>query len=137
MLGAAVLTGYTVSVYLQEDLVGTILCRMIPAAGMIYPVVRAMLLIGFWLIPAKILEGFHFLSYAGAQTLWLVTGLVSINIEVTNEISALVYAVVMTVVIIKILLPVEQKLYGKLLYVRNRENGNESLQGEMIYICEE
>ncbi len=142
MLGAAVLTGYTVSVYLQEDLVGTILCRMIPAAGMIYPVVRAMLLIGFQLILAKILEGFHFLSYAGAQTLWLcgnenivkillsaAAGLVSLKIEVTNEISALVYAVVMTVVIIKILLPVEQKLYGKLLFVRSRENESESLQG--------
>lgn len=134
LIGAVVLTGYTISVYLQEDLVGTILCRLIPAAGMVYPVVRAMLLIGFWLILAKILDGFHFLSYAGTQTLWLcgnenivkillsaAAGLVSLEIEVTNEISALVYAVVMTVVIIRVLLPVEKKLYERFLCIPDKE----------------
>lgn len=139
LIGAVVLTGYTVSVYLQEDLVGTILCRLIPAAGMVYPVVRAMLLIGFWLILAKILDGFHFLSYAGTQTLWLcgnenivkillsaAAGLVSLEIEVTNEISALVYAVVMTVVIIRVLLPVEKKLYGRFLCITDKEQESAS-----------
>ena len=126
--GAVLLTGYAVSIYLQEDIAGNLFCRVVPAAGIIYPVVRAVLLIGFNLILAKLLEGFHFLSYAGTQTLWLcgnenivktllgtAAGLVSLKIEVTGELSVLVYAAVMTVVIIKILLPAEQKLYGKCL----------------------
>lgn len=139
LIGAVLLTGYAVSIYLQEDIAGRMFCRVVPAAGIIYPVVRTMLLIGFNLILAKLLEGFHFLSYAGTQTLWLcgnenivktligtAAGLVSLKIEVTDELSVLIYAVVMTVVIIKILLPIEQKLYGKCLVksVKGHENAD-------------
>lgn len=125
--GAVLVTGYAVTVYVQEDIAGRLLLQMIPAADMIYPVLRAMLLIIFNIVLAKILEGFHFLSYAGMQTLWLcgnekivkailgaAAELVNLRIEVTNELTALLYAAVMTVVIITCLLPIEQRLYRKI-----------------------
>ena len=126
LVGAVLVTVYALTVYVQEDIAGRLLLRMIPAAGMIYPVLRAVLLIGFHMVLAKILEGFRFLSYAGTQTLWLcgnesvvkailnaAAGLVGLQIEIVNEFSALMYAVVMTVVIITGLLPIEQRLYRK------------------------
>ncbi len=126
LVGAMLVTGYAVSVYVQEDIAGRMLCLAIPAVGAVYPILRAVLLIAFHIILAKILEGFHFLSYAGTQTLWLcgnesivkiligsLAGLVGLRIEVTNEFEALLYAVVMTVVIIMVLLPIEQRLYRK------------------------
>lgn len=140
--GAVLLTGYTVLVYLQEDIAGRMFCQVVPAADIIYPVLRALLLIGFNLVLSKLLAGFHFLAYAGTQTLWLcgnesivktllgaAAGLVSLEMEVTNELSALVYAVVMTVVIVGVLLPVEQKLYDKLLSVGSGKNESGSIQG--------
>ncbi len=125
-IGAVIVTGYALSVYVQEDIAGRMLCHAIPAAGAVYPVLRAVLLIAFHIVLAKILEGFHFLSYAGTQTLWLcgnesivktllgsLAGLAGLRIEVTNEVTAFLYAVVMTIVIIMVLLPVEQGLYRK------------------------
>lgn len=127
-IGAVLVTGYAVTVYVQEDIAGNLLVRMIPAAAMVYPVLRAVLLIFFNLVLAKLLEGFHFLAYAGAQTLWLcgnesivkailgaAAELAGLRIEVTNELTALIYAAVMTVVIITCLLPIEQRLYQKII----------------------
>lgn len=128
LAGAVLVTGYAVTVYVQEDIAGKLLVRMIPAAGMVYPVLRALLLIFFNLVLAKLLEGFQYLSYAGTQTLWLcgnesivkaILGasaeLVGLRIEVSNELTALLYAAVMTVVIITCLLPVEKRLYRKII----------------------
>lgn len=131
LVGAILLTGYALSVYVQEDIVGRLLYQMIPAVDMVYPVLRATLLIGFNLILAKILGGFHFLAYAGTQTLWLcgnesivkemldaIARIVNLRIEITNELTAMLYAAVMVVVIIKWLLPIEQRLYKKDLIER-------------------
>lgn len=128
LAGAVLVTGYAVTVYVQEDIAGKLLVRMIPAAGVIYPVLRALLLIFFNLVLAKLLEGFHFLSFAGTQTLWLcgnesivkailgaAAELVGLRIEVTDELTALLYATVMTVVIITCLLPAEKWLYRKII----------------------
>lgn len=128
LAGAVLVTGYAVTVYVQEDIAGKLLVRMIPAAGVIYPVLRALLLIFFNLVLAKLLEGFHFLSYAGTQTLWLcgnesivkaimgaAAELVGLRIEVTDELTALFYTAVMTVVIITCLIPVEKRLYRKII----------------------
>lgn len=128
LAGAVLVTGYAVTVYVQADIAGKLLVRMIPAAGVIYPVLRALLLIFFNLILAKLLEGFQYLSYAGTQTLWLcgnesivkaILGasaeLVGLRIEVSNELTALLYAAVMTVVIITCLLPAEKRLYRKII----------------------
>ncbi|MCM1122054.1 MAG: acyltransferase family protein [Eubacterium sp.] len=125
-IGAVLVTGYAASVYIQRDIAGKLLCRLLPFAGAIYPVIRALLLIGFNMVLAKILEGFQFLSYAGTQTLWLcgnesivktllgtLAGLIGLRIEVTDEASALLYAAVMMLVIIVVLLPAEQRLYRK------------------------
>lgn len=126
MIGTALLTGYVVSVYLQEDIIGSVLNRVIPGVDMIYPVVRAMLIIFFNLILAKILEGFHSLSYAGTQTLWLcgnetivkkileaAASWGGIHIEIAGALPAIIYAAVMTAVVLKVLLPIEKKLYRK------------------------
>ena len=134
-IGTVAVTGYALSVYVQEDIVGGSLLRMIPAAGMIYPVLRAILLIFFNMVLAKILEGFRFLSYAGMQTLWLcgnesiVKGilgaaaeLVALRIEITNELTALLYAAVMMVVIITCLFPIEQRLYRKITGIGEKEH---------------
>lgn len=128
LAGAVLVTGYAVTVYVQADIAGKLLVRMIPVAGVIYPVLRALLLIFFNLVLAKLLKGFQFLSYAGMQTLWLcgnesivkailgaAAELVGLRIEVTNELTALLYAVVMTVVIITCLLPAEKRLYRKII----------------------
>lgn len=128
LLAGVLVTGYAVTVYVQEDIAGKLLVRMIPASGVIYPVLRALLLIFFNLVLAKLLEGFHFLSFAGTQTLWLcgnesivkailgaAAELVGLRIEVTDELTALLYAAVMTVVIITCLLPAEKWLYRKII----------------------
>lgn len=125
---AVFVTGYAVSVYVRQDIAGRLFLRVIPAADMIYPVLRAILLIIFNMVLAKILEGFRFLSYAGTQTLWLcgnesiakgilgaAAELAGLRIEVTNELTAIIYAAVMMVFIITCLLPVEQRLYRKVI----------------------
>lgn len=126
IIGTALLTGYVVSVYLQEDIIGNILNRTIPGFHMIYSVVRTMLIIFLNLILAKILEGFPPLAYAGTQTLWLcgnemvvkkileaAVSVLGMQIEITGALPAILYAAVMAVVIIRVLLPIEKKLYQK------------------------
>lgn len=126
LIGIAFLTGYVMSVYLQEDIIGNIMCRTIPGFSMIYPVVRAMLIIFLNLILAKILEDFSLLAYAGTQTLWLcgnemivklifeaAVSVLGMRIEITGTLSAIIYAAVMAAVIIRVLLPIEKKLYQK------------------------
>ncbi len=128
IIGTALLAGYVMSVYLQEDIIGNILNQTIPGFSMIYPVVRAMLIIFLNLILAKILEGFPLLAYAGTQTLWLcgnemvvkkilaaTVSVLGMQIEITGALSAVIYAAVMTVVIIRVLLPIEKKLYQQYL----------------------
>lgn len=123
LIGAGILAGYALSVYLQEDVIGRLLMR-IPGMGMIYPVIRAMLLIFCNLILAKILGKLPALSRMGAQTLWLcgnetvvkkllsaTAGILGFQIEITGALSAILYAALMAVVIMKGLLPVEKKLY--------------------------
>lgn len=124
LTGICFLAGYTLSVYLQEDIIGELLLQTIPGFHMIYPVIRAMLLIFFNLVLAKILENFHVLADMGTQTLWLcgnemivkkilsaAVEIVGLQIEITSALSAVLYAVIMSVVIIKCLLPVEKQLY--------------------------
>ena len=128
LIGMCFLAGYTLSVYLQEDIVEK-LFQTIPVFYMIYPVIRAMLLIFFNLVLAKILESFHVLADMGTQTLWLcgnemivkkilsaVVEIVGLQIEITSALSAVLYAVIMSVVIIKWLLPVERQLYQQCFF---------------------
>ena len=128
LIGITFLAGYVLSVYLQEDIIGNILNRAISGFSMIYPVVRAMLIIFFNLILAKILEGFPLLACAGTQTLWLcgnemvvkkileaAVSLLGMQIEITGVLPAIIYAAVMAAVIIRVLLPIEKKLYQKYL----------------------
>lgn len=125
MVGTALLAGYVLSIYLQEDVIAQFLYR-IPRMDMIYPLLRTMLIIIFNLILAKILGSFHFLSYMGAQTLWLcgneivvkkllnaAVEIIGLQIEITSPLSVIVYASIMAVVIIKVLMPIEKKLYQK------------------------
>ena len=126
IIGTVLLAGYVVSVYLQEDIIGNIMNRTIPGFHMIYSVVRTMLIVFLNLILAKFLESFSPLAYAGTQTLWLcgnemvvkkileaAVSVLGMQIEITGALPAILYAAVMAAIIIKILLPVEKKLYQK------------------------
>lgn len=126
LLGTCLLAGYVLSVYLQEDIVGDLLYRVLPAADIIYPILRAVLIIYLNVILAKALTGSGFLACAGAQTLWLcgnesvvkkicgaAVSIIGLQIEITSVAAGMFYAVVMTVIIMKMILPVEKKLYQK------------------------
>lgn len=128
LMGIAVLVCYTVLVYIGEDMdiASKTIYRILPAANEIYPIVRTMLLILFHLILAQLLAGFGKLADAGTQTLWLcgnefivkqifnaAVSIVGLQIAITSALGALVYAAALTAFIIKVLMPIEMKLYRK------------------------
>lgn len=125
-VGFVVLAGYVVMVYVQEDLVGQLLYRVMPEADLIYPVLRAMLLIIFNIMIAKILTSFQGLAYVGAQTLWLcgneyivktalrsAAEMLGWKIEIMNVPAAFVYVIIMIIVIIYVFVPAEKIMYQR------------------------
>lgn len=132
---AVLLAGYTLLVYMQKDVLGNALCRSIPGAGELYPVIRALLLILFQIILAKLFAGIGNLHEVGAQTLWLcgnefvvkkiftaLSEIVGLQIEITSALSAVIYACAMIWFIYKVLMPLEQKIYQRLLGILRLEN---------------
>lgn len=133
--GVVLLAGYTLLVYMQKDVLGNILSRSLPGAVEIYPVIRALLLILFNIVLAKLFVGIGNLHEVGAQTLWLcgnefvvkrifvaLANILGLQIEITSALSAVIYACVMIWFIYKALMPFEQKLYRKLLGIVRLEN---------------
>lgn len=126
--GIVLLTGYTALVYMSKDILGNVLSRSIPAGGEIYFVIRALLLIMFHIVLAKLFAGIGKLHEVGAQTLWLcgnefvvkrifaaAADIVGVQTAVTSALSAVIYACIMIWFIYKVLMPFEQKIYQRLL----------------------
>lgn len=126
--GIVLLTGYTALVYMNKDILGNVLSRSIPAGGEIYFVIRALLLIMFHIVLAKLFAGIGKLHEVGAQTLWLcgnefvvkrifaaAADIVGVQTAVTSALSAVIYACIMIWFIYKVLMPFEQKIYQRLL----------------------
>lgn len=125
---AVSLACYTLLVYMHKDVLGEALCRSIPGANAIYPVMRTLLLILFHIVLAKLLAGIGNLHEVGAQTLWLcgnefvvkrifnaIADTMGIRIGITSALAAVLYACVMIWFIYKVLMPVEKRLYHRLL----------------------
>lgn len=130
----ALLAGYTLLVYMQKDVLGNALCRSIPRMGEIYPIIRAFLLILFQIVLAKLLTGIGNLHEVGAQTLWMcgnefvvkriftaLSDIVGLQIEITSALAAVIYACAMIWFIYKVLMPLEQKVYQRLLGILRLE----------------
>lgn len=128
LAGVILLTGYVVCVYLRKDIFTIYLYQIVPQVKLIYPIIRALLLIGFQMVLAKCLVGIGSLSEVGAQTMWLcgnefvvkkiftaMADIVGVQIEINSAFSAVVYVFILICFIYKILLPLEKKLYGKCL----------------------
>lgn len=128
LVGIAALFCYVILVYTGEDinLFVKLIYYKLPVVGEIYPIIRAMLLILFNLVLARLLSGFRKLADIGAQTLWLcgnefvvkrvfdaAASILGWKITITSALAAVIYALVMTAFIIKILAPIEMKLYRK------------------------
>lgn len=128
LLGIILLTGYAVLIYLRKDIVGQLLCQTIPGMEYVYPVLRVLLLIMFHIVLAKMLVGVGQLSAIGSQTLWLcgnefvvkkilnaAADILGLEIKIASALTAILYAIVMILVICKLLLPIEKKLYQKFI----------------------
>lgn len=125
---AAFLIGYALLVYLNKDVAGQYLCGIISGIKYVYPVIRALLLIGSQIVLAKLLAEIGCLHNLGAQTMWfcgnefvvkkIFTALMDIigfQIRMKSALSAVIYAAIMIYFIYKWLLPCEKKIYYKLL----------------------
>lgn len=128
LVGIAALSSYVILVYVGEDIniIVKLIYYKLPVAGEIYPIIRAMLLILFNLVLARLLSGFRKLADIGAQTLWLcgnefvvkrifdaAASIFGWKITITSALAAVIYALVMIAFIIKVLAPIEMKLYKK------------------------
>lgn len=126
--GVALLAGYTLLVYMNKDVLGNALGRSFFGAVEIYPVIRALLLILFNIVLAKLFVGIGNLHEVGAQTLWLcgnefvvkkiftaLADILGLQIKITGALSAVIYACIMIWFIYRVLMPFEQKLYQRLL----------------------
>lgn len=133
--GVALLTGYTALVYMNKDVLGEIISRSIPMGGEIYFVLRALLLILFYVVLAKLFAGIGCFHDAGAQTLWMcgnefvvkrifsaAADIVGLQITITSALSAVIYACAMIWFIYRVLMPFEQKIYQRLLEIVRLEN---------------
>ena len=126
MASAVLLACYLVMVYTDEDFLGHLFFAL-PFADYLYPIVRAMLIISFHIILARSLaDSIPSFARMGQETLWLcgnemivkkillaAAGTVNLQITITDALSAVLYAVIMTLFILKVLLPVEKKCYAK------------------------
>lgn len=128
MLLGCFLAVYAFLIYIGQDYFWEIL-QHVPGANLVYPVFKAVLLILFHMVLAKILVPAGRIGYYGSQTLWLcanefivkkiltaLAALLGFEITVQSALTAVVYAVIMVVVIMEVLLPVEKKVYNKYLY---------------------
>ncbi|MBO5207796.1 MAG: acyltransferase [Lachnospiraceae bacterium] len=135
LVGIILLAGYVVLVYLHKDVIGKFLYQSIPGMEYVYPVIRVLLLILFNIILAKMLVGIGKLGEIGSQTLWLcgnefivkkilnaLADILGVQIKIASALSAILYAIVMVFVIIKILMPIEKKLYQRFVEILRLES---------------
>ena len=130
LIGSAILTGYVLLVYVQQDFIGTILCRDIIGMQYVYPVLRTFLLILFNIILAKLMVNVGNMHKLGAQSLWMcgnefivkkifdaIADIAGFQININSALAAVLYAVVMVLFIYYVLMPFEQKIYQRLLEI--------------------
>ena len=130
LIGSAILTGYVLLVYVQQDFISTILCRNIIGMQYVYPVLRTFLLILFNIILAKLMVNVGNMHKPGEQTLWMcgnefivkkifdaIAGIAGFQININSALAAVLYAVVMVLFIYYVLMPFEQKIYQRLLEI--------------------
>lgn len=128
LAGIVVLSCYVVLVYIGEDIdiFAKLTYHQFPVLNEIYYIVRTLLLIIFNLALAGLLAGFGKLADIGTQTLWLcgnefivkqifnaAASIFGFQITISSALAAVIYAVAMTVFIMKVLVPIEMKLYRK------------------------
>lgn len=128
LVGIVVLSCYVVLVYIGEDIdiFAKLTYHQFPVLNEIYCIVRTLLLIIFNLALVRLLAGFGKLADIGTQTLWLcgnefivkqifnaAASIFGCQITISSALAAVIYAVEMTVFIMKVLVPIEMKLYKK------------------------
>lgn len=134
-VAACLTAAYAFLVYIDKDVLWEAVSHM-PGADMICPVLRASLLILFQILLAKMLAPADRIAYYGSQTLWLcanefivkkiltaAAAILGLEITVQSALSAVVYALVMTVVIMEALVPAEKRLYEKYIRLLDRIMG--------------
>jgi fucose 4-O-acetylase-like acetyltransferase len=134
LTGVAFLLGYALLVYVRKDVVASALGQIIPGTGLVYPVIRALLLIMFQVVLARFFVGMGKLHEVGAQTLWLcgnefivkkifnaLADIAGFQIVITSALSAILYAGIMVCFIYKVLMPFEKKIYGRFLEIIIKE----------------
>lgn len=143
---AVLLTGYAVLVYTRKDVLAQAVYRTLPGADVVYPVIRGLLLILFHVVLAKVLTGIGNLHAVGAQTMWLcgnefivkkiftaAAGIVGVQAEIRSALAAVLYACILIGFIYKVLLPMEKKVYHRLLeYTGLKPGETAGIHGETV-----
>ena len=126
LAGIVVLVCYAVSIYTGDDIIAQLIYHRLPVASEVYNIIRTMLLILLNLLAAHLLAGFDGLAKAGTQTLWLcgnefivrqiftaAAGIFGWEITISSAFAAVIYAIFMIIFIIRVLMPIEMRLYRK------------------------
>lgn len=126
LTGIVVLVCYAVSVYTGDDIIAQLIYRKLSEASEIYNIFRTMLLILLNILAARLLTGFDRLAMAGTQTLWLcgnefivkqifntVVSVFGWRITISSAFAAVIYAVFMIIFTIRVLVPIEMRIYRR------------------------
>jgi len=130
-LTTLILSGYTFLVYTDHDKLLEMLVYVAPSLyDYVAAPLRAILLILFNICIAKILSDSSGMSFAGRNSLWLcgneaiarriillVISIFGGAVSCDNEFAVLLYGIVMIIVIMKVIYPVENYLYQKVLHI--------------------